>query len=124
MHFHRLPPIPPLFLVWFLQSYMYYGVIFTFPITLTHAGESTKNMTTQVVYAAMGELLGALSAIFLVDLPFFGTRRLLLFEELLAAATFVFCAVVAAMPSNVANRSIMLACSETNTKKKLSLLVS
>ena len=96
-----------LFLVWFLQSYMYYGVIFTFPITLTHAGESTKNMTTQVVYAAMGELLGALSAIFLVDLPFFGTRRLLLFEEFLAAATFVLCAVIAAMPKNVANRSIM-----------------
>ena len=36
-------------------------------------------MTGKVMIAASGELLGALSAIVLVDLSCFGTRRLLLF---------------------------------------------
>jgi MFS family permease len=115
MELFRSPPTQPdrtrvtilLFFIWFAQSYMYYGVIFTFPITLTHSGESAHGMTGQVVFAAFGELLGALSAIFLVELPFFGTRRLLMFEEVLAVITFFLCAWMAALPEKTPNRAII-----------------
>lgn len=96
-----------LFFVWFIQSYMYYGVIFIFPITLRHEGDSAKNMTGKVMIAASGELLGALSAILLVDLSCFGTRRLLLFEQALAAVAFFSCAWISALPDNTQNRAII-----------------
>ena len=124
-----------LFFVWFIQSYMYYvcgkfyspklkhdifsltyhsfiryvpqGVIFIFPITLRHEGDSAKSMTGKVMIAASGELLGAFSAIFLVDFPFFGTRRLLLFEQALAAIAFFSCAWIAALPDSTQNRAII-----------------
>ena len=86
---------------------MYYGVIFIFPITLRHEGDSAKNMTGKVMIAASGELLGALSAIMLVDLSCFGTRRLLLFEQALAAIAFFSCAWISALPDNTQNRAII-----------------
>eukprot|EP00743_Colponemidia_sp_Colp-15_P002705 GILK01002930.1.p1 GENE.GILK01002930.1~~GILK01002930.1.p1 ORF type:complete len:517 (+),score=41.64 GILK01002930.1:210-1553(+) len=104
-----------LWLIWFVQSLVFYGLVYILPSTFLHLGaasEDKSDVIVQVLISAAAELPSTIATAITVELPYIGRRHSMTFCMFGCSVSCLLCAVVpssfvvwAALAKNMINGS-------------------